>query len=581
VKSTKPEFHLTRVLEDGTLEDPQVVRVAGMPWQTKMDRRGAIGTGVALAGLIALLDICRSEPALAAAQSPLTQDSTSPICTAPGGNLAINSNEITAIAIGPDGKLLASTGWDRLIKLWSLPDGKLISEFMGATGMISSLAITPNGKVIVSSGEGYLSGDIERTVYLWSLPNGKLLSAFNGKTGNGVWKVAITPDGKILATGNGHGTVKLWSLSREKLIATLQGHRDIVTGLAFTPDGKVLATASYDSSPKLWSVPDGKLLATLTGGWKSAHVLAITPDGKVLLSGGAGDSVNMWSVPDGKLLSTLNGKTSSVSALAITPDGKILACGHDDVELWSLPDGKLLATLKGHTELVKELAITPDGKLLISGTKYRVILWDLPLALAGGNCVRGYLFDPKVTANDVKVRIYSVYDSVTQQTITYTLPCGSPVPPGATCTCNCVPGTYVPENPKDYDRGCITVGGGTICTCDKVCTCVPVPSSRRWKDNVQTLQGALHQTMQLRGVRFDWTADAPHHPAQRSDLGLIAEEVAQIVPEVVSFDENGAPRGVDYARLTALLVEAVKTQQTQLQQLRGEVEKLQARSTAS
>jgi hypothetical protein len=82
-------------------------------------------------------------------------------------------------------------------------------------------------------------------------------------------------------------------------------------------------------------------------------------------------------------------------------------------------------------------------------------------------------------------------------------------------------------------------------------------SSRRWKDNIQTLHGALDKVEQLRGVSYDLKATGKH------EVGVIAEEVGAVVPEVVTWDKNGEDaQGVDYGRLTALLIEATKEQQT-------------------
>jgi hypothetical protein len=86
-------------------------------------------------------------------------------------------------------------------------------------------------------------------------------------------------------------------------------------------------------------------------------------------------------------------------------------------------------------------------------------------------------------------------------------------------------------------------------------------SSRRWKTNIQTLHGALAKVEQLRGVSYDLKGSGKH------EVGVIAEEVGAVVPEVVSYEENGKDaRGVDYSRLTALLIEAMKEQQRELQQ---------------
>ena len=92
-------------------------------------------------------------------------------------------------------------------------------------------------------------------------------------------------------------------------------------------------------------------------------------------------------------------------------------------------------------------------------------------------------------------------------------------------------------------------------------------SSRRWKTNIQTIQGALEKVARLRGVSFDWKKDDRH------DLGLVAEEVAEVVPEVVGYEENGRDAvSLDYGRLTALLIEAVKEQQAQIGELRAKLQ---------
>jgi len=94
-------------------------------------------------------------------------------------------------------------------------------------------------------------------------------------------------------------------------------------------------------------------------------------------------------------------------------------------------------------------------------------------------------------------------------------------------------------------------------------------SSKRWKTNIQPLDGALNKVQRLQGVYFDWKGTGKH------DLGLVAEEVAQVVPEVVAFEPNGTDaKSVDYGRLTALLVEAVKEQQGEIKELKSRVQEL-------
>jgi len=98
-----------------------------------------------------------------------------------------------------------------------------------------------------------------------------------------------------------------------------------------------------------------------------------------------------------------------------------------------------------------------------------------------------------------------------------------------------------------------------------------VYSSRRWKSNIQTLHGALAKVEHLRGVSYDLKGSGKH------EVGVIAEEVGAVVPEVVTYEDNGKDaRGVDYSRLTALLIEATKEQQTALSKALREIKQQQS-----
>jgi len=94
-------------------------------------------------------------------------------------------------------------------------------------------------------------------------------------------------------------------------------------------------------------------------------------------------------------------------------------------------------------------------------------------------------------------------------------------------------------------------------------------SSRRFKTNIQPLAGALEKIEQLQGVSYERKADGKH------EIGVVAEDVDQVVPELVARDpETKEVQGVDYSRLSALLIEAVKTQQAEIQELKAQVRQL-------
>jgi len=96
-------------------------------------------------------------------------------------------------------------------------------------------------------------------------------------------------------------------------------------------------------------------------------------------------------------------------------------------------------------------------------------------------------------------------------------------------------------------------------------------SSRRWKTNIHPLANALSKVEQLRGVSYDLKDSGKH------EIGVIAEEVGRVVPEVVTYEDNGKDaRGVDYSRLTALLIEATKEQQALIHKQQEQIARLTA-----
>jgi hypothetical protein len=100
------------------------------------------------------------------------------------------------------------------------------------------------------------------------------------------------------------------------------------------------------------------------------------------------------------------------------------------------------------------------------------------------------------------------------------------------------------------------------------------PSSIRWKKNIIEINDPLEKLMKIRGVYFDWD---PAHGGEH-DLGCIAEEVGKVLPEIVVYEENGIDAdGMDYGKLTPLLIEAVKEQQKIIEKLTMRIEELEKR----
>lgn len=440
----------------------------------------------------------------------------------------------------PDGKTIVTAGNDKTIKLWALPEisppaasgqqrsnrrsrpqparsasrqaipkGRLIATLEGHQASVRKLSLSPDGQMLVST-------DANKVTKVWALPEGRLQATI-WETNRAPVVLAFSPDWNLMITtteSREDQTVQLWSLPDGQLQKSLAGHRGKVRACAVAPDSRMLATCADGGEIRLWELPSGRLLGSIE---QPASHLAFSPDGKLLATGRVGDGVRIWSVADVRLVMTLEDSTqvnyaASATTLLFAPNGRwLISSGSDgDLRLWSLSEGRLLATFDVERTSSSAIVITPDSKILACGYSSGVIvLWDLEKP-----GFRGFLFDAAVNTTDTKGITYNVHDQVTGRTITYTLPCGSPIPPGAICTCNCVPGTY--RGPTYSGGGSRSGGvirtGRTICTCNKICTCIPVPSDRELKeafedvDPPQILQRLSELPIQIWSYRQDGTA---------------------------------------------------------------------------
>ncbi|PYH28219.1 NACHT and WD40 domain protein [Aspergillus neoniger CBS 115656] len=165
----------------------------------------------------------------------------------------------------------------------------------------------------------------------WS-PN---LQTFEGHSSS-VSSVALSPDGRILASGSWDDTIKLWDPATGVEQRTLTGHSSLIFSVAFSPDGRTLASGSRDHTIKLWNPVTGVEQRTLTGHSSTVFSVAFSPDGRTLASGSDDKTIKLWDPATGVEQRTLTGHSSTVSSVAFLPDGRILASGSWDqtIKLW-------------------------------------------------------------------------------------------------------------------------------------------------------------------------------------------------------------------------------------------------------
>ncbi|KAG8781199.1 hypothetical protein FRC12_022131 [Ceratobasidium sp. 428] len=297
--------------------------------------------------------------------------------------------------------------WDRSEPMW-MYYGMRMQKLVRATGTaidnresaglavwrykdsVFTVAVSPDGRWVAS-------GSYDHTVCIWDSHTGQIVAGpLVGHT-DLIESVAFSPNNDRVASGSKDNTIRIWDSKTGKLAAgPFEGHTDSVRSVMFSPNGCHLASGSEDCTVRIWDTTNGQAMEHPCSGHTNWVLsVAYSPNGDFVASGSFDRSIRIWNAKNGvPYLSPLNGHSGSVCSVRYSPTGSSVVSGSNDhtVRIWDSHSGDLIAgPFEGHSDIVCSVAYSPDGTHIVSSSRDHTIrIWDAQTGQTVAGPLRGH-----------------------------------------------------------------------------------------------------------------------------------------------------------------------------------------------
>gem|GEM_PF-6408700 len=232
---------------------------------------------------------------------------------------------------------------------------------------VKALAVSTDGRTIATGGD-------DKMIYLWDIQAGGLIGSIENHFA--VKALQFTGNGNILAACGPE--IRLMD-NTGKLIRTYGGYTTDIWSISLNESVRRITAGSYSKTIKVWDFDTGKPLFSLEGHEKSCLPVCFSPDGSLIASGSLDKSVRIWDATSGQQKSKGELHSGNIFVIDFHPSGKYFASASADktIRLWKTESGEILRTFTGHTGAVFDIRFSHDGNHLISCSADRsIILWE-------------------------------------------------------------------------------------------------------------------------------------------------------------------------------------------------------------
>lgn len=277
-----------------------------------------------------------------------------------------HSADVLGVAVTPDGRSIVSAG-DSTLRIWDSSTGQEAARWQAHALGASCVAVS-------AEGDRLLSGGTEGTVKLWDLATHALVRQF--EAGSPVTAVALSGDGTRGLAGTGDGLALLLNLTDGTAVPTGPPHRGFIRSVAFTRDGRWALAGGFDGATTVWDPASGTTAATLDAGHGPIGAMTELTDGTVAASSVDG-SVVVWDLTSGEALRTVQAHDGPIGALTVLDDGRVVTGSGDKTLRVMRLQTSAEARPPGHTGAITGLALNDEATAVFSGSEDRTVrAWD-------------------------------------------------------------------------------------------------------------------------------------------------------------------------------------------------------------
>ena len=236
---------------------------------------------------------------------------------------------------------------------------------------VYSVALSRDGRYLATA-------SWDKTARVWDATTGEPIARMSHEAA--VYSVVFSRDGKYLATGSRDNTARIWEATTGEQIARMS-HEDRVYSVAFSPDGKYVATASFDNTAGVWKASTGEEVGRMSHEGIVTFV-AFSSDSRYVATASEDGTAGVWEAATGEQIARLSHE-ADVCSVVFSRDGKYVATASFDrtARVWEATTGKEIARLS-HARSVSSVAFSPDGKKLATASWDETAhLWDVTMRM--------------------------------------------------------------------------------------------------------------------------------------------------------------------------------------------------------